>query len=157
MPEPRTPRPMPGPRGPHAMPDPDPDAETTMSAEDATPEPRAPRAMPGPRVPRPMPEPRGARAKPDPKPLRLLLGLTGIASASAITTALLPSIAPATQAVAVVADVTSNAAVPSVQHVIKYVTLQPGQTAPPQASVIVNPTPSPRVTVVTVTQQSGKP
>lgn len=145
---------MPGPRGPHAMPDPD--AGTAMSVEDATTDLRVPRAMPGPRAPRAMPEPRGGRAKPDAKPLRLLLGLTGIASASAITTALLPSIAPAPQAVAIVADVTTTTA-PPVQHVVRYVTLQPGQTAPPQASVIVNPTPTPRVTVVTVTQQSGKP
>ena len=52
---------------------------------------------------------------------------------------------------------------PSVLHVTRYVTLQPGQTAPPQSSVLVKPQPTPRVTVKVVkkvqvvTRQSGKP
>jgi hypothetical protein len=36
------------------------------------------------------------------------------------------------------------------------VTLQPGQTAPPNSSVVVQPTPTPRVQVVTRTRQSGR-
>ena len=46
---------------------------------------------------------------------------------------------------------------PSVVHVTRYVTLLPRQTAPPQAPVVVQPTPTPRVHVVTVTRQSGVP
>ena len=106
------------------------------------------------------PPPRRApRARPDPNPLRLLLGVAGVASASALVTALLPSVTPA---VATVADpaaglVADAQPAPSVRHVTRYVVLQPGQTAPPQAPVVVQPTPTPRVKVVTVTRQSGKP
>ncbi|HYN48066.1 MAG TPA: hypothetical protein VER83_04320 [Candidatus Nanopelagicales bacterium] len=48
---------------------------------------------------------------------------------------------------------------PSVLHVTKYVQLKPGETAPPQSTVVVRPKPSPKVTVkvVTQTRQSGKP
>ena len=75
---------------------------------------------------------------------------------------MLPSVAPSTDAgngstpgtqPASVAD----APAPSVRHVKRYVVLKPGQTAPPNAPVIVRPTPSPRITVVTRTRQSGKP
>lgn len=100
------------------------------------------------------------RAKPDPNPMRVLLAVGGIASASAILTALLPSVAPR-PVDALVAQVDTGAAVvepaPSVVHVKRYVTLAPGQTAPPAASVLVQPTPTPRVRVVTVTRQSGQP
>jgi hypothetical protein len=44
---------------------------------------------------------------------------------------------------------------PSVKHVIKYVQLKPGQTAPPKAVVKQAPALPPRVVVVT-TRQSGK-
>ena len=92
----------------------------------------------------------------------MLVTFAGIASASALAAAMLPSVAPATDAAgagSVAAGQVSEAAVavPSVQHVIRYVTLKPGQTAPPHASVITRPTPTPRVTVVTRTRQSGKP
>ena len=107
----------------------------------------------------PPPMPRTPRAKPDPNPLRLLLGLAGIASASALVTAMLPSITPAA-----VADTTgqqtTDAAVapqPSVIHVQKVVQLAAGQTAPPNVSVKVQPQPTPRVKVKVVTRQSGKP
>jgi hypothetical protein len=134
--------------------------------------PRAPRllqadppAAPGPSRPRPAIEARAPKAKPDPRPLRLMLGFAGVASASAFTVAMLPSVAPAQQAGtadALNADAVAAAAVvpqPSVLHVTKYVTLQPGQTAPPQSTVIVQPTPTPivKVQVVTRTRQSGKP
>jgi hypothetical protein len=84
----------------------------------------------------------------------MLIGLAGLASASAITSALLPSVLPSPA----IADVAQVVPVPepSVVHVTRIVQLQPGQTAPPQASVIVQPTPTPRIHVVT-TRQSGKP
>ena len=44
---------------------------------------------------------------------------------------------------------------PSVRHVIQYVQLKPGQTAPPKAVVKQAPAPPPRVVVVTTTRQSG--
>jgi len=133
-------------------------------------EPRTPRLLPEPRparlgpegeprAPRVMPEPRAARAKPDPTPLRMLVGLAGIASASAFVSAMLPSVAPASTPAPVTlsADVVA-AAEPPVIHVLRIVQLKPGETAPPQAAVIVRPTPTPRVTVVTTTtRQSGKP
>lgn len=115
---------------------------------------RPSRPVPPARPDRPAPVARPVRARPDPNPLRLLVGLAGIASASAIATALLPSVTPAP---ATVADVVNAAptATPAVVHVTRYVTLQPGQTAPPQVPVVVQPTPTPRVHVVTTTRQSG--
>ncbi|MHB8892511.1 MAG: hypothetical protein ACYC65_10760 [Candidatus Limnocylindrales bacterium] len=113
---------------------------------------------------RPTPAPRPQRSKPDANPLRLLVGLAGIASASALVTAMLPSVSPTE--VVVAADTTGLTAVapePSVLHVTRYVTLQPGQTAPPQSSVVIKPQPTPRVTVKVVkqvqvvTKQSGQP
>jgi hypothetical protein len=112
------------------------------------------------RAARPAPEPRLARAKPDPNPIRLLLGLAGLASASALTTAMLPSILPA-QTPVTVQTVSDAAAVPqpapSVIHITKVVQLVPGQSAPPNTSVQIAPAPTPIVRVVTVTRQSGKP
>ncbi len=117
----------------------------------------AERPMPGPR-PRPTPETRAPRSRPDANPIRLLVAFAGIASASAIVTAMLPSVIPARSALDAVA---ANSAVqnpqPSVVHVTKYVTLGPGQTAPPNAPVVIQPTPTPRVHVVTQTRQSGRP
>ena len=103
------------------------------------------------------PASRTPRGRPDPRPMRVLLAAGGIASASAVLTALLPSVAP--RQVVVDAGLTSDviAPAPSVRHVTRYVVLKPGETAPPQAPVIVQPTPTPRVHVVTVTRQSGKP
>ncbi len=106
-----------------------------------------------------MPDARIPRAKPDAKPMRLLVGLAGIASASALTSALLPSVTPAPVTMTDVTTVADASAVAtqSVVHVTRVVVLQPGQTAPPQASVVIPPTPTPRVTVVTTTRQSGTP
>lgn len=115
--------------------------------------------MAEPRTPRPAPEPRAPRSRPDPAPLRLLVGLAGIASVSAITSALLPSVTPAPVAMTDITNVSdgSAASTPNVIHVTRTVVLKPGETAPPQASVIVPPTPTPRVHVVTTTRQSGVP
>jgi hypothetical protein len=118
--------------------------------------------MTTPRSPRPAPQ---ARSKPDPNPLRMMLGLAGIASAAAFTSAMLPSVTPqATGTIPATTDPNAAAAVqpePSVQHVTRYVTLRPGETAPPQSTVVIRPQPTPHVTVqttiVTKTRQSGKP
>ena len=120
--------------------------------------------MPEPRIPatpralaRPRPDPgaRFPRSRPDPNPMRMLLGLAGIASASAITSALLPSVLPREAAPVQVAEVVPVPQ-PSVVHVTRVVQLLPGQTPPPQALVVVQPTPKPRIHVVT-TRQSGMP
>lgn len=85
------------------------------------------------------------------------MGLTGIATASALMTAFLGSAAGA-NAAATGASATDAAvaAAPSqaVRHVTRYVQLAPGQTAPPKAVVQQAPAPKPRVVVVT-TKQSG--
>ena len=111
-------------------------------------------ATPGPRGP----SPTTRKPRPDPGPLRIALGLTGVATATALVTALL---GPSSGAVATgVQTATVDQAVPSgapvaVKHVTRYVQLAPGQTAPPQAVVKQAPAPKPRVVVVT-TKQSGK-
>ncbi len=92
----------------------------------------------------------------------MLTLFTGIASASALAAAMLPSVAPAIDAGVGPPPTTDPASVadapaPSVRHVKRYVVLKPGQTPPPNAHVLVRPTPTPRVTVVTRTRQSGKP
>lgn len=110
-------------------------------------------------VPRPRP-----RARPDANPVRLMMGLAGLASAAALTTAMLPSVTPAPVADPAIEPVVVTAGqqpgpLPSVQHVTRYVQLQPGQTAPPRSTLIARPQPTPKVTVkvVTQTRQSGKP
>ena len=110
-----------------------------------------PRVPPGRRprrraAPRPRPEP--ARRRPDPGPLRMLVAFAGIASASALTTAMLPSVAPSAAPASLDAGATagqSRRPAPSVRHVNRYVTLKPGQTAPPQPTVSSGRTPTPRV------------
>lgn len=94
------------------------------------------------------------RSKPDPRPMRVLLGFTGLAAASAIFTAVaLPPVATTASTVTTVADTS----VAPVRHVIRYIQLKPGQTAPPNAAVqAAAPQPTPRVVVVTTTRQSGK-
>jgi hypothetical protein len=94
------------------------------------------------------------KARPDPGPLRIAIALTGMATASALVSAFLAPSAGAN------AGTTTTATAPdvpaaSVRHVTRYVQLQPGQTAPPAASVQQAPAPKPRVVVVT-TRQSGK-
>ncbi len=81
-----------------------------------------------------------------------------VATVSALLTAFA---APGSGATGATTAVTTTIVVPatpapSVKHVIKYVQLKPGQTAPPKAVVKQAPAPPPRVIVVT-TRQSGKP
>ena len=130
------------------------------------PVPPQPTAIPRPMPPRPTVAAvaRAPRARPDAGPLRLMFGLAGIASVSALTAAMLPSVAPApiadTQTV-LTADVAAVAPAPTVLNVKRYVTLKPGETAPPQSTVVVRPQPTPiiktKVVTVTRTRQSGKP
>lgn len=96
-----------------------------------------------------------AHARPDPRPMRIAIGMTGLAAATAMVTAIAmppPSSGPITTVVTEPAQ-----PAPSVVHVTRYVQLLPGETPPPQAVVKAVPTPQPRVVVVTTTRQSGKP
>jgi hypothetical protein len=132
----------------------------------------------GPQANMPVRIPSERKPRPDPGPIRIAVGLTGMATATALITAFLSPAAGTTAGasggatpitVASTTDpIVAAAAEPSVRHVIRYVQLQPGQTAPPAAVVqqapapapataVVKPapTPKPRVVVVT-TRQSGK-
>jgi hypothetical protein len=152
-------------------------------------EPRRPDAPPG-RQPPPRPRPDAAaphlslhhaaraelearrrRGKPESTGVRMVLGLAGLASASALASAMLPSILPRPTVVTVM-DTTAAAPAqqpaPSVIHVTHVVRLAPGQTLPPDAGVnmtpgpatpapVATPRPTPRVIIQTITRQSGKP
>jgi hypothetical protein len=110
------------------------------------------------RRPLPAAAAREPRSRPDPGPLRVALGLTGVAALSAIATAVAGAATGAANATGPT-PLALEAPGPSapVQHVTRYVQLRPGQTAPPQATVTQQPAPSPRVVVVTTTRQSGLP
>lgn len=98
------------------------------------------------------------KRRPDPGPLRIAIGMTGIAAASAIATALLSSSGANVDAGTVQTAVTLPAdPTPAAPHVIRYVQLKPGQTAPPKAVVKQAPAPKPRVVVVTTRQSGAKP
>jgi hypothetical protein len=106
-----------------------------------------------------MPEPvRVTRGRPDPNPVRLMVGVVGLASAAALTSAMLPSISPQAAAAQDTSGVSAAAPQQPVQHVTQYVTLKPGQTAPPQSTVIVRPQPTPQIVTKTITRtrQSGR-
>jgi hypothetical protein len=97
------------------------------------------------------------KPRPDPGPLRIALGLAGMATASALVTAFLTPAADANAGVgATVTDVSVPAPTSdSVRHVTRYVQLQPGQTAPPAAIVQQAPAPKPRIVVVRTKQSGG--
>lgn len=97
------------------------------------------------------------KPRPDPGPIRIAIGLTGMATASALITAFLGSAAGANAGTGASATDAAVAAAPpqAVRHVTRYVQLAPGQTAPPKAVVQQAPAPKPRVVVV-ATKQSGK-
>lgn len=105
-------------------------------------------------VPPRAPLPAGAtarRERPSPGPMRFIVALAGLASASAVGTAIVAAPpAPGTAASQVAAAVPAEAVV----HVVRYVQLAPGQTAPPNAVVQQAAAPAPRVVTVT-TRQSG--
>jgi len=103
-----------------------------------------------------------ARAKPDARPLRIAYGMGALAAATALVTALVspPPAGAAAGSPATVAMTTITLPTDPpqpVKHVIQYVQLAPGQTAPPNAAVKVVPTPKPRVVVVTTRQSGAKP
>ena len=117
---------------------------------------------PRPLAVRPSPEPtrppahRSGPGRPDSRPMRTLLGLTGLAAMSAIATAIVSP--PVTGDAAVTTSVqTQSLPTAPVQHITRYVQLQPGQTAPPSSVVKAAPAPTPRIVVVTTTRQSGRP
>jgi hypothetical protein len=87
--------------------------------------------------------------------MRIVFGMAGLASATALLAAMLPSVTPSEVAVVEAVSTTIAAPEPSVLHVTRVVTLNAGQTAPPNAPVVVKPTPTPRVRVKVVTKQSG--
>ena len=96
-----------------------------------------------------------AKARPDARPLRIAFGMGAVATASALITAFAASSA-GTATTTVQTTVTETAGpAPSVKHVIQYVQLKPGQTAPPKAVVKQAPALPPKVVVVTTTRQSG--
>jgi hypothetical protein len=84
--------------------------------------------------------------------MRFAFVMAAVAGTSAVAAGLA---APAPAAAPVAAAVATPA--PSVKHVIHYVRLAPGRTAPPQSTVKQLPAPSPVTKVVTTTRQSGKP
>jgi len=103
-----------------------------------------------------------ARAKPDARPLRIAYGMGALAAATALVTALVsppPAGAAAGSATDVALTTVTLPAEPArpVKHVIQYVQLEPGQTAPPNATVKVVPTPKPRVVTITTKQSGAKP
>jgi hypothetical protein len=139
MPLPRADRPLP----------PRPGAADTDGARPERPAPGRPAGTARPVAARVVP------ARPDARPMRALIGLTGVAALSALATALaVPP--PASQNTTTVVQAQVEPSLP-VTHVTRYVQLKPGQTAPPNAPVKAAPAATPRVVVVTTTRQSGKP
>jgi hypothetical protein len=101
----------------------------------------------------------------------MVVGLAGLASASALASAILPSVLPGAGATSTsMGTVAADAAQqpqPSVIHVTHVVTLAPGETLPPDAAAnlpagqgtlpLATPQPTPRVIIQTITRQSGRP
>lgn len=99
---------------------------------------------------------RAVPARPDPRPMRTLIGLTGLVATSAIASAIASQ--PGGTIAATATTIQTQVVLPAeVRHITRYVQLQPGQTAPPSAVVRAAPDPTPRIVVVTTTRQSGKP
>ena len=93
--------------------------------------PISPRPVTGPSpaaAPRPSAAPRPVKAKPDPRPMRLVLGASGLAALSALVTGI---VLPPNTGSAYTGSTTVQ-----VQNPVQYVQLKPGQTAPPGATVI---------------------
>lgn len=96
------------------------------------------------------------KPRPDPGPLRIALGLTGVAAASALVSAFLaPSVGRSAGTGATITETVVGAPNPIVQHITRYVQLAPGETAPPQAVIQQAPAPKPRVVIVTTKQSGG--
>jgi hypothetical protein len=117
-----------------------------------------------PRSPIPKAGPRPASTRPDPTRLRLVLGAGGVATLSALVTAIVVPPAPV-----IPVPVGTSVAPTTVtrQRPVQYVQLAPGQSPPPGATVIDAKAPKPITVVTTVpapapqtvivrTTQSGK-
>lgn len=103
-------------------------------------------------VPRAMPEggrPVGdrTRSRPDPLPARLMVGGGAVAAVSLIVAGLVrpPSAVDATSDPATVQRDAARKA--KVERRVRYVRLEPGQTAPPGARVIREAAPTPRIVI----------
>jgi hypothetical protein len=83
--------------------------------------------------------------------MRFAFGVSGLVAVTALATAIArPAAPPPVTQVTTEPAPTESAAPLVVRHVTRYVQLRPGETAPPGASVVARPDPSPRVVVVTV-------
>lgn len=99
-----------------------------------------------------------ARPRPDSRPLRIAYGMGAVAAASALVTVLVSPATTGAGAGQAQTTITLPAdPAPSVRHVIQYVHLAPGQTAPPNTVVKQAPAPKPRVVIVTTRQSGAKP
>jgi hypothetical protein len=104
-----------------------------------------------------------AKAKPDARPMRIALGAGGLAALSALLTAIVMPPSPAVSSPGGTTGQTGPAApaaagTPStVQRPVQYIQLQPGQTAPPGATVIDPAAPKPVTIVTTVPAPAQKP
>jgi len=115
-----------------------------------------------------MPEP---KKRPDARPMRLVYAAGAVAAVSAAAAGLVQFGSGNTSASVVPPQTVIPAQNVQVRHVIRYVHLKPGQTAPPGAKVITAKAPAPRIVVtqvaapihrlpptrVIVTHQSGHP
>lgn len=95
------------------------------------------------------------KPRPDPGPLRIAVALTGIATASALISAFLAPSVDVNASTAATSTTVDAAPTDAVKHIVRYVQLQPGQTAPPNVIVQQAPAPKPRVVVVTTKQSGG--
>ena len=104
--------------------------------------------------------PAGRKPRPDPGPLRIAIGLTGLATASALMTAFLTPAIATTDATSATTGaggtgVSATSDTPdAVRHITRIVQLAPGQTPPPNAVVQQAPAPTPQ-TVIVRSRQSG--
>lgn len=90
---------------------------------------------------------RPSKVRPDPTPMRVAVGIGGLATLSGLVTAIfvVPAAAPVTDAATLAPP---SPATVTQQRPVVYVQLQPGQTAPPGANVIDAKAPKP-ITIVT--------
>lgn len=90
---------------------------------------------------------RPPKARPDPTPMRVAVGIGGLATLSGLVTAIfvVPAAAPVTDAATIAP---ASPATVTQQRPVVYVQLMPGQTAPPGAQVIDAKAPKP-ITIVT--------
>jgi len=108
-----------------------------------------------PSVPPGRPATRPASRRPDPTSARLAVAAGGIATLSALLAAIAGAAVPA--ATVAVAPAPQSVVTPgSVQTIVKYVYVQPGQTTPPAGVATTVAAPAPlRAPAPVVTRQSG--